>query len=483
MNVKGFVKCKSRMMKKRVNGLRLQFLLLFVATVFACRGATGQDAKPQPVPLSDAILSRLPANYREEVKSYLQMTPDEQQKLAAMPDEELDSQILRQLARRTEGIGFLLLQLEKEPSPNLRSQIIRSLVSYWQSRPEEQQILEHYAVADPDAGVSLTALDTLRSIQTSTLNTLLEQRWAEAEAGNDLAGFAKLDDENQQRLLQRFRAVLPAFLRIPPPLFSVVPPGKSIRVLAFGDFGTGTVAQIQTAAAMVAYDKAHPFDFGITLGDNFYYKGMVSPDDPRWQTQWEQLYGPMGIKFYAVLGNHDWFADSPAAEILYTAKSPTWRMPAMYYTFTAGPVQFFAFDTSMMDSTELEWLDDALSKSTAQWKVVYGHYHIFSAGFGGGLSNNTELILRLLPILEKHHVGIYLCGHIHNLQEVKPVEGVHFFVSGGGGATLMNVNPYDRSAYEQKINGFTVLEADEHHFKVSFIGIDGKELYQDTLTK
>jgi pimeloyl-ACP methyl ester carboxylesterase len=207
---------------------------------------------------------------------------------------------------------------------------------------------------------------------------------------------------------------------------------------------------------------------------------MVSPADPRWQTQWEQLYGPMGIKFYATLGNHDWGSpDSPAAEILYSEKSPNWRLPAPYYTYTAGAVQFFAFDTVECNEAELEWLDSELAKSTAPWKLVYGHYHIYSATRG----DNKVLIDRLLPVLKKRHVDVYLNGHDHNLQEEKPEGGVHFFVSGGGGAGLYEFNPYDRTIFKQKLNGFTVLEADPGHFKISFVGTDGKELYQRTLTK
>ena len=88
---------------------------------------------------------------------------------------------------------------------------------------------------------------------------------------------------------------------------------------------------------MLRTHRSTAFDFGITLGDNFYSIGMESPEDPRWKTQWEQLYGPMGIPFYTALGNHDWGqADSPSAEILYSAKSPNWHMPAPYYTYLAG---------------------------------------------------------------------------------------------------------------------------------------------------
>src|SRR5262249_57118817 len=62
-----------------------------------------------------------------------------------------------------------------------------------------------------------------------------------------------------------------------------------------------------------------PFDIGITVGDNFYPVGMESLKDPRWQTWWEDMYGPLKIVFYPVLGNHDWYDfDSPAAQILYS---------------------------------------------------------------------------------------------------------------------------------------------------------------------
>ena len=60
---------------------------------------------------------------------------------------------------------------------------------------------------------------------------------------------------------------------------------------------------------------------------------------------------------------------------------------------------------------------------------------------------------------------------------------MHFFGSGGGGAGLYDLNPYDKSVFNQKVNGFTVLEADSKHFKVSFVRSDGKEIHQNTLVK
>src|SRR5215813_13703070 len=76
---------------------------------------------------------------------------------------------------------------------------------------------------------------------------------------------------------------------------------------------------------------------------------------------------------------------------------------------SVGPVQFFAVDNINLTEAELLWLDQELSKSQARWKLIYGHYHIYSATRG----DNKELIEKLLPILEKNHVEIYLNGHDH----------------------------------------------------------------------
>jgi tartrate-resistant acid phosphatase type 5 len=454
--------------------------VLLVPTVGHGQGKPAPEVQPAPIALSENILNRLPSAYRDEAKSLVSATEENQQRWLKLSDDDLAGAVIWQLGRNSEGDEFLLLQLDKEASAKLRKQIIDSLGGYCGTHSTCQEPLGRHASSDPDAMVALQALEQLRAIRTNELRKLLQARLQIAKTSGDAAGASKLALEEERHYSWFGDITLPAFLKVPPPVFSVVSSDKGIRVLAFGDFGTGSPEQVNLAKAMVEYHKAHPFDFGLTLGDNFYSVGMVSPADPRWQTQWEQLYGPLGIKFYPTFGNHDYGQpDSPAAEILYSEKSPDWRFPAPYYTFTAGPVQFFALDNINLTDAELFWLDQELAKSKAVWKLVYAHYHIYSATRG----DNKELIERLLPILKKNHVDIYLNGHDHNLQEVKPEGGVHFFVSGGGGAGLTDLNPYDRSVFKQKVNGFTVLEADAKHFKVSFVGIDGKELYQNTLVK
>ena len=335
---------------------------------------------------------------------------------------------------------------------------------YAELQPKVQAELTQLVVHDGDPNVSVAAAQVLRRLQWGSFSGALATRAEHAREAGDTTGETQLLSEGDEWMGWDEQVNIPNFLRTAPPVFRVIPEGKAIRVLAFGDFGTGTPEQIQTAAAMREYQKSHPLDFGITLGDNFYPSGAaVAPDDPQWKIRYEDLYGQMGIKFYATLGNHDYGrADSPAAEILYSQKSDSWRMPATYYTYTAGPVQFFAIDTIELSDTvmfkkEAAWLDAEIAKSTSPWKVVYGHYQIYSATRG----DEQNLIQRLLPIL-RNRVDVYLCGHgIIICKSWNAEGGVHFFVSGAGGAGLypFNYPNYSHSSFKQQTHGFTILEA------------------------
>ena len=57
-------------------------------------------------------------------------------------------------------------------------------------------------------------------------------------------------------------------------------------------------------------------------------------------------------------------------------------MPGAYYTFTAGPVQFFAIDTQSvaLASGSASGSIGRSGRSQARWKIVYGHHPIDSDG-------------------------------------------------------------------------------------------------------
>ena len=449
--------------------VRLMALLLGAVLCGTLSFNYGQTATAQGQSAAETQLNKLPSALREQGQAILKER-----------DERQRARLAGELARRNsaEMIEFLLAVLATDASPQVRSAIVDRMGRH--SNPQVRQALERCVLSDADTSVALLALERLRAQQAQDLAKLLEQRLEQARAKNDEAALRQLAQEHERWISLVRGTMLPSFLRVAPPTFSLKAEDQPVRVLAFGDFGNGSKEQKQVAAAMLKFHRQTPFDFAITLGDNFYNSGLESLTDPRLKTWWEEIYDPMGIKFYATLGNHDWgFADSPAAEILYTKQSPSWRMPAPYYTYTAGPAQFFALDTNEVSEAQLLWLKDGLANSRARWKLAYGHHPIYSVGQH---QDNPGLIKRLLPIL-KGKADIYLAGHDHDLQHLKAEDGVHFFVAGGGGAGVRPPKPEPRSLFAKDAHAFCVLETDGKQLKVRFIDTSLNQLYEATLTK
>ena len=287
-----------------------------------------------------------------------------------------------------------LAQLEKEYRAEADDRKRAALVSKMIGLPGAQELLLRILETDPSDDVAFVAGNAWRRI---VLGAAVSGFQGRSDATSDPARRARLAREIERYQVLAAGQNVPRFLREAPPVFDVkVRSPRSVRVLAFGDFGDHSSRQERLAEAMRRYHHEKAFDLAITLGDNFYPAGIASPTDERWQHEFERLYGPMRIPFFASLGNHDWvLADSPAAEILHSSKSDGWRMPALRYSFVAGPVQFFALDTNLVSRAELDWLDAELERSTARWKVVYGHHPILSAGVYG---DDSTLRDSLMPI-------------------------------------------------------------------------------------
>lgn len=266
---------------------------------------------------------------------------------------------------------------------------------------------------------------------------------------------------------------------------AVVPQSEPIRVAAIGDYGTGGKGEIDVVRAIAAEHRRKPFQLGLTLGDNFYYCGVKSVDDKLWKTVWGSFFDPLGIPFYATLGNHDYgrgggpvcfgVKTRPQAEVEYTTRSATWRMPARYYRFTAGPVEFFALDTQNWTKAERAWVAGRLSAPSKdfRWRVVYGHHPVFSSGRHGG---DKLLQLQLLPLLESGAVDVYISGHDHDMEHLQ-ANGIDFFVAGGGGASTYSVARRDpHSVFAVREHGFLELEAGAHSLAVRLLDVEGKPI-------
>jgi len=197
----------------------------------------------------------------------------------------------------------------------------------------------------------------------------------------------------------------------------------SVRFAVIGDMGTGEKPQYEVAAQMIAEHLKFPFEFVIALGDDLY--GGSNPSD--YQNKFELPYKALldaGVKFYAVLGNHD----NPNQRFY----KPFNMNGQQYYTYKKSNVRFFALDSNYMNPQQLSWLEKELQNSGSDWKICYVHHPLYSsAAFHG---SSTELRGVLEPLFVKYGVQVVFAGHDHVYERVKPQNGICYFTEGASGS-------------------------------------------------
>ena len=272
----------------------------------------------------------------------------------------------------------------------------------------------------------------------------------------------------------------------------------ALNFAIIGDWGRfGRPDQQEVANQMALACKATAATFVISVGDNFYEDGVASLDDSHWQKSFENVYADpaLQVPWYVILGNHDYHVD-PTPELEYGRTHPRWVMPARYYAQSHAldaktQADFFYIDTSpMIDEyktdakmapfvatqdvgAQLKWLDDSLAASKAPWKIVIGHHPIYSAGFGHG--SQQEMIKLVLPLLQKHGVQAYFCGHDHDLQHLKGGD-VQLFISGGG-SEHRPVGEIPETQFGAGFSGFAMASMRADKLQVRFIDNGGNVLH------
>jgi tartrate-resistant acid phosphatase type 5 len=441
---------------------------LAIACCLSASIAGAQERVRIPSDSANRLLAGASANARQAAAAYL-----------AGPD-SVARRAVSALRADPAALPFVIAVLPIEPLPEVR----RSLIAAIQGSPNPAGLdvrtpLQNVVRTDRDAFVVRSAIEALRvmALRQTALPSVLAERIASARRSGDTA-IVEMLLEADEAFVHALRPIhAPAFVRTPPAPFAVsVPVGSSYRVLAFGDYGTAhlpgvRVHQATLAQTMQAYHATRPFAFGLTTGDNFYDTSFPTPTDPGWKISWDDQYGPLGIPFYITLGNHDWAEPAgPMGEYVYGLTSQSWKLPAFYYTYTAGPAQFFALNTNALTDKQLTWLRRELARSTAKWKIVYGHFPVYEQT-DYTVERQRQL---LLPLLKQYGVAMYFAGHHHTVQHWQ-VDGIDYVVTGAGGASNYSLGDTTRADAARKFvasrPAFAELEVSEASLGVRFVGI------------
>mgnify|MGYP001812601544 FL=1 len=235
----------------------------------------------------------------------------------------------------------------------------------------------------------------------------------------------------------------------------------AIRFAVIGDFGSGNEDEQAVANLVDSWDV----DFVITTGDNFYLSARRLTDNAR--NQYDNAVGryycpylkdvglpdrgqincppekqsPTTNRFFPTIGNHDRrdTASPGVTDYLnyFTLPGTGFENSSAnerYYDFVQGPAHFFALDsdTARRDKQDLaaqkSWLQAALQKSTARWKIVYFHHAAYSSSKHG-----PDQVMQW-PFQE-WGADVVFQGHDHVYERIMGDDLV-YFVSGNGGRRL-----------------------------------------------
>lgn len=209
--------------------------------------------------------------------------------------------------------------------------------------------------------------------------------------------------------------------------FKTAPAGDAaFTFLAIADVQASNLATFQKAAAVTEQGlKTHrDTAFLVNLGD--FVNDCTNEEWDDYFTAFGGVHA--GTTIAPVAGNHDgnfkwgWFQNQFKLD---DQSSPAGSLTGAYYSFDYANVHFTVLNTNdmyPMSQQQLNWLQNDISGSDAEWKIVLLHRSLYSAG--KNINKPDTLIMRnhILPVLDSLDVDLVLGGHDHMYMRTNPVK-------------------------------------------------------------
>jgi len=241
-------------------------------------------------------------------------------------------------------------------------------------------------------------------------------------------------------------------------------PSSILRLAVIGDFGDGSEAQAALGREMCRWRKRHPFSIVLATGDNIYPDGSSR----YFRSRFLEPYGCLhrrGVRWHAVLGNHDVMTENGRPEL----STPAFGMRGRNYLIRRRHVRMVFFDSNQPD---VRWLRRALrTKADNRWTVVIMHHPVYSAGHH---FPTPGFIPRLPRLFRRRGVDLVLTGHDHLYSESRRIHGIGYVVTGAGGAEVHDCieRSFIRACHSR--THFLYLTAGPRRIRVRAIDTDGE---------
>ncbi len=250
------------------------------------------------------------------------------------------------------------------------------------------------------------------------------------------------------------------------------PPGRAL-IWAVGDGADGGAR----AQAVVTRMRRKRSDRVLYLGDVYgsgpasWLRGSGSEAD--YVKRYAPVYGAFAPVTAPTPGNHEWHRRGEGYE-------PYWagvfgRPPPAYYEFRVAGWRLLSLNSEAphgAGSAQLRWLRGRL-RGGGDCRLAFWHRPRYSAGRHGDDGGLAPLWNAL-----RGRARIVVSGHDHNMQRLRPLDGITQYVAGAGGHGLYRLPRRDpRLAFGDALNyGALRIELRPGRARLAFVSVDGRIL-------
>ena len=262
--------------------------------------------------------------------------------------------------------------------------------------------------------------------------------------------------------------------------FTTAPNGPApFEFVVYGDTRTRHDMHRKVVAAILKY--AAP-QFVLHTGD------LVADgaDSAQWPVFFDIEHELLrNVAFFPSLGNHE--RNNRQYYDFFDVSAP-------YYSFNWGAAHFIVLNSDIdnVSTSELErnafwtgqsrWLEEDLAKSQqAAYRFVFAHHPPLTAV--ARRQGDNPHMTALMPLFEKYNLTAGFFGHDHNYQHYVK-NGVHYFITGGGGAPLYDVDKPPEGITKMVVSTehFLDVKVDGKTVRVEAIKLDGQPLETTVLS-
>ncbi len=244
--------------------------------------------------------------------------------------------------------------------------------------------------------------------------------------------------------------------------------GAPVRFVVLGDSGEGGDGQeaVRDQMATVA------FDLMLHTGDIAYGSGTLAQLESNFFDVYDDFLESVPV--FPASGNHDYQSEraAPYQEVFALPENGAPDGLERWYSFDWGEVHFVALDTEAVNDAQVRWLEQDLAHNALPLTVAYMHRPAYSSGYHG---SDKKVRAAFSPLFEKYGVQVVFSGHDHDYERTRPISGVTYIVTGGGGTETRHVKRSSFTAYSEDVLHFVYGELRDHVLVLHAIDGVGRE--------